>query len=156
MAEAQYGINVLLKKGYEPLIDIDWLSDLAARALESEGVGRPAEISLVITDDREIKALNRKFAGEDHATDVLSFPMVHLTELEKAGFVAPPDEVRHLGEVVISYETASRQAAEHGKAVEDEIAHLLFHGILHVLGYDHAEAQEEATMRAREEALLGA
>ena len=156
MPEPQYGINVLVKKEYEKLIDIDWLSDLSEKALESEGVDRPAELELVITDDREIQNLNRKFAGEDQPTDVLSFPMVHLTELEQAGFVAPPDKVRHLGEVVISFETARRQAGEHSREVEDELAHLLFHGILHVLGYDHVDEEDEKVMKGKEEALLRA
>jgi probable rRNA maturation factor len=153
-AEPHYGINVLVKKDYEELIDVDWLSDLAQRALESESIERPAELELVITDDAEIRGLNRKFAGEDAVTDVLSFPMVRLTELENAGFVAPPDKVKHLGEVVISYETTQRQAVEHERGVGDELAHLLFHGILHVLGYDHAEQEEERVMRAKEELLL--
>jgi probable rRNA maturation factor len=154
--EPRYGINVLVKKEFEPLIDVDWLSDLSEKALESEGVERPAELELVITDDHEIHNLNRKFAGEDQPTDVLSFPMVHLTELEQAGFVAPPDKVRHLGEVVISFETAQRQASEHARQIDDELAHLLFHGILHVLGYDHVDEDEERVMKGKEEALLRA
>ena len=156
MLEPQYGINVLVKKEYQPLIDIDWLSDLSEKALESEGIDRPAELELVITDDREIHNLNRKFAGEDKPTDVLSFPMVHLTELEQAGFVPPPDKVKHLGEVVISFETAQRQAGEHSREVAEELAHLLFHGILHVLGYDHVDEDEERVMQGKEEALLRA
>jgi probable rRNA maturation factor len=82
--------------------------------------------------------------------------MVHLTELEQAGFVAPPDKVRHLGEVVISFETAQRQASEHARQIDDELAHLLFHGILHVLGYDHVDEDEERVMKGKEEALLRA
>ncbi|MEX2238191.1 MAG: rRNA maturation RNase YbeY [Dehalococcoidia bacterium] len=156
MPAAQYGINVLVKKDFEQAVDIDWLSDLSQRALESEGVERPAELGVVITDDNEILHLNRKFAGEDHSTDVLAFPMAHLTELEDAGFVLPPDKVRHLGEVVISYETARRQALDHHRELTQEVAHLLFHGILHVLGYDHAEPDEEVIMQAKVEALLRA
>jgi probable rRNA maturation factor len=153
-AEPQFGINVLVKKGYEDLTDVDWLTDLAVKALESEGVARPAELELVITDDQEIRRLNKRFAGEDCATDVLSFP-VELTELEEAGYVAPPHQVRHLGEIVISYETACRQATDSGGEVNHEMAHLLFHGILHVLGYDHVETEEERVMRTKEEELLG-
>lgn len=152
--EPQYGINVLVKKGLEREIDVDWLSDLATRVLESEAVPRPAELGVVITDDAEIHEVNRKFAGDDYATDVLAFPMVHLKELEEAGFVAPPDKVKHLGEVIISYETARRQALDHERDLDQEVAHLLFHGVLHVLGYDHTEPEEEAEMRSREDALL--
>ena len=72
------------------------------------------------------------------------------------GFVAPPDKVRHLGEVVISFETAQRQAGEHSRQLDDELAQLLFHGILHVLGYDHVDEDDERVMKGKEEALLRA
>ena len=65
-----------------------------------------------------------------------------------------PDDVTRLGEVIISYETAERQATEAGKLVEDEIDHLLVHGILHLLGYDHANPEDERTMFVRTAALL--
>jgi probable rRNA maturation factor len=65
-----------------------------------------------------------------------------------------PEEVVRLGEVIISLDTAKRQAAEAGRALEAEVAHLLVHGILHLLGYDHAEPEEERAMQARERELL--
>jgi probable rRNA maturation factor len=66
-----------------------------------------------------------------------------------------PDAVQRLGEVIISFPTALRQSEEAGRAIEDELAHLLVHGVLHLLGYDHAESEQERLMRAREESLLG-
>ncbi|NIU63696.1 MAG: rRNA maturation RNase YbeY, partial [Pseudomonas stutzeri] len=69
-------------------------------------------------------------------------------------FALPPDEPAPLGEVVISYPTAVRQAEEQGHSVEAEVAHLLVHGVLHLLGYDHLEAEDERSMRRREKDIL--
>ena len=106
------------------------------------------ELSIVVTGDETIRRLNREYAGEDTSTDVLAFSL-----REGEEFVSP-DGVQRLGEVIISYPTARRQADEAGRAIVEEVAHLLVHGILHLLGYDHAGPEEEAEMRAREEALL--
>jgi probable rRNA maturation factor len=105
---------------------------------------------VLVTDDQTVRQLNLDYTGEDAPTDVLAFS---LTEGEE--FVSP-DGVLRLGEVIISYHTAQRQAAEAGRPVRDEVDHLLVHGILHLLGYDHAEAKEEERMRARERELLAA
>lgn len=119
------------------------------RVLEAE-VGGPAELHVLITDDEKVRELNRRYAGDDHATDVLSFSL-----REGEEFVAPDDVVR-LGEVIVSYPTAERQAREAGCSTEDEVTHLLTHGILHLLGYDHAEPEDRRRMRKREAELLGA
>jgi len=104
----------------------------------------------VITGDRAVQTLNRSYRGEDAPTDVLSFA---LTEGGQ-DFVLPPDGLLRLGEVVVSLPTARRQAQEAGRPVEEELAHLVVHGLLHLLGYDHREEREEREMRAREEPLL--
>lgn len=96
-----------------------------------------------------MRDLNRRFRRQDSATDVLSFGLA-----DNAGFVAG-EGARQLGEIVISFPTAKRQAREAGHDVEEELEHLLVHGILHLLGYDHERARDEKVMRAREEALLG-
>ncbi len=127
-----------------------WLTAIARRVLEAEAVP-PAELSIAITDDETVRALNRQYANEDAVTDVLSF-----SQREGEEFVSPPGGVPPLGEVIIAYPQAARQAAEHGHSVGDEIARLLIHGTLHLLGYDHAEAKEERRMRTREEELLEA
>lgn len=116
---------------------------LAAEVLSS------AEVHVLITDDAAVRDLNRRFAGDDHATDVLSFSL-----REGAEFVAP-DDVLRLGEVIVSYPTAERQGKEAGRSTEGEVAHLLTHGILHLLGYDHADPDDAQHMRAREAELLG-
>lgn len=136
-----------------------WLLKLARRSLKAEGV-RDAELSILITGDEQVRAYNRVYRGYDEPTDVLSFGLSELAKpaVDDAdpdpGFVLPPDAARQLGEVIIAFQTAQRQAAEQGHSLNAEIAHLLVHGILHLLGHDHYEPKETRVMRAREAALL--
>ncbi len=141
-------------------VDLAALERTAAAALESELDGT-AEMDFVIVDDERIRELNREWRGYDEPTDVLSFGLSDrskpaVDDEEPFPFPEGPDDLLHLGEVVISHPTAERQAAEHSRPLEEELRHLLIHGILHLLGYDHAEPEEEAAMRAREMALLAA
>ena len=122
--------------------------------------------SVVVADDETLHDLNLRFRGFDEVTDVLSFgdygapaedtalPAVE-PPLEN-GFPELPDEESSLGEVVLSYPMAERQAREHNVPVEREAALLVVHGILHLLGHDHAEPEEEAAMRAIEQQALSA
>lgn len=137
-------------------VDIAGLDDaalkrLAAHALAVENVARPAELSVVLTGDSAVRELNRTYRGVDSATDVLSF-----SQTEGEEFAVPDGETPHLGDVIISIETAQRQADEHSLAIQDEVAHLLVHGVLHLLGYDHEDPGDETVMRAHEDAILGA
>jgi probable rRNA maturation factor len=134
---------------FERFVEVEDLRRIAAGVLAAESVPA-AELGVVVTDDEAVRRLNAEYAGEDEATDVLAFSL-----REGEEFVSP-DGVMRLGEVIISYPTASRQAAEARRLVEEEIAHLLVHGILHLLGYDHAEPEEERVMLARTEELLAA
>ena len=93
------------------------------------------ELSVLLTDDRKIRTLNKQYRGQDRATDVLSFSQ---NEEENK----PNSHL--MGDVVISTVTAKRQAAEHGLTLEEEIVLLLIHGILHLLGFDHERSNEEA------------
>jgi probable rRNA maturation factor len=142
-----HSVLVSIEQPFEGLVGGGLIESIAARVLEAEGQP-PTELGVVVTDDDAVRDLNREYAGDDEATDVLAFSL-----REGEEFVSP-DEVQRLGEVVISYPTAQRQAEEAGRAVEEEVAHLLVHGILHLLGYDHTEEDEERVMRAREGALL--
>ena len=130
-------------------IESDRLEALADAVMDAEGLPL-GELGVVVTDDETIRELNREYAGDDTPTDVLAF------SLREGEEFASPDGVLQLGEVIISYPTAGRQAADAGRLVEEEIEHLLIHGVLHLLGYDHAEPQEEERMRARERDLLAA
>jgi probable rRNA maturation factor len=133
---------------------------LIRAALDAEGVADGASVSVVFTDDATVHELNRAYRGVDRPTDVLSFGLSEMAapadgQPDIPGFVLPPDSGLELGEIVISQETAERQAAEHSRALDHELAHLVVHGTLHLLGHDHAEPDEEAKMRVREdEALL--
>jgi probable rRNA maturation factor len=105
------------------------------------------ELSVLLCDDATIQPLNRDWRGKDKPTDVLSFPQVE-------GEIGDGPEL--LGDVVISLDTAARQAAERGHSVEAEVDVLLVHGLLHLLGYDHHDPEEEADMRAEEARVLAA
>ncbi len=104
-----------------------------------------ASLSILLTGDGRIRTLNRRFRGVDHATDVLSFP-AH----DPAG--SGPD----LGDLAISLDTAARRARRAGRPVGAEIDRYLAHGILHLLGHDHARPAEAREMERAEDALLGA
>jgi len=134
------------------------LERAAAGLLDAKGLAA-RELSLLLTDDASIREINLEWRGEDQATDVLSFPAdEELPEDERGGGVSlivaealgPPP----LGDVVISVETAARQAAELGQTTEEVAIFLLVHGFCHLLGHDHGEPDEARRMRAEEDALL--
>lgn len=133
-------------------VDLEALRAVASRTLKAERVRAPAELDIMLTDDGNIRALNKRFRGIDASTDVLSFAQYD-QELPPA---APPGYPRYIADVAISLETAHRQAKRYGIPLRDEVSHLLVHGILHALGYDHEDPADEEKMRAREEKILGA
>jgi len=149
-------LRIRIDGRYRKGIEEAWLRELAEKALLAGEVGGgDVELGLSITDDETVRHLNRDYRGLDECTDVLSFA---LTE-GKGGnggslFVMPPDGVRHLGEVVISYPRAVQQAAEHGRRSDDELAWLVVHGVLHLLGHDHDQPAKERRMRAVEKRVL--
>lgn len=145
---AGHDVQVTVQEPFEAYLSAEWLEGVAREALVAESV-KDAELGVLITDDETVRGLNRQYAGKDKATDVLSF------SLREGEEFASPDGVLRLGEVIISYPTAERQAREASRPLNEEVAHLLVHGILHLLGYDHSEPEEERVMRAREEAVLG-
>jgi probable rRNA maturation factor len=127
------------------------LREAARAALQSEGAPR-AEVSILLTDDSTIHALNRDYRSQDRPTDVLSFS-------QREG--APPPAAKSgnkrgwelLGDVVISVDTAARQADENGRALVEELALLTVHGVLHLLGYDDKTRRGAEEMEAKERAL---
>ncbi|MCR5041935.1 MAG: rRNA maturation RNase YbeY [Clostridia bacterium] len=119
-------------------------------ALELEGFERDAFISVKFTTDEGIHALNKKYRGVDRPTDVLSFPAADPGEWETG-----PDGMVILGDIVISIDTAVRQADEYGHSLQREIAFLTVHSMLHLLGYDHVGSSlERVRMREKEEKIL--
>ena len=146
----RYAVALHVEPRYARRVRSRSLAALARRVLAAEEVGAGATLSVVVTDDAKVRGLNRRFLGIDESTDVLSFGLE-----TKTRFVTSSAAGRQLGEVVISFQTAQRQAREAGHALDDELAHLLVHGILHILGYDHQRPAQERRMRAREDVLLG-
>jgi probable rRNA maturation factor len=107
-----------------------------------------AVVDITLTDDDEQRALNRTWRGKDTPTNVLAFPAADPSVPVPAG--AP----LLLGDVVLAFETVRREAAEQEKTLADHLRHLVVHGVLHLLGYDHENAAETAIMEAREIAIL--
>jgi probable rRNA maturation factor len=126
------------------------LREVCAAALVGEGVTGPVILTVTLVDDDEIREINRRHRDIDRPTDVLSFPLVD----DANGFALPPGAPRELGDVVVSYPRTLVQAAEYGHSVQRELAYLVVHGVLHIMGHDHELPAEQAVMRAREEAAL--
>jgi probable rRNA maturation factor len=145
-------------------VDVTRWQALAQGVLAAEGVRGHAELSIMFVGRDEISELNEQFMGKDGPTDVLAFP-IDAGEVEVASLPArsvgpdrappdPGDMPLLLGDVVVCPEVAVAQAPEHAGTVDDEFALLIVHGVLHVLGHDHAEPEEMMRMRAREIELL--
>ena len=148
MAEKDSVVEIQVAEMFAGLVPVERLERAVMVTLEREE--RPGEVTVVITDDEGIRELNRDFMGEDEATDVLSFP----SQEDGGPFIAAPGSDDYLGDVVISYARAVTQAFEQEHPVERELDLLVVHGVLHVLGMDHADADEAAAMQAVERELL--
>ncbi len=149
MPGPSYRVAFVVDPPYRARVRTRSLAALVRRTLASEGAPPPLVLSVAITNDATVRKLNRRYRGEDAPTDVLSFGLDSRERFVSAAG-AP-----QLGDVVISYPTAQRQARTAGHSLDNELAHLLVHGVLHLLGYDHETPREATAMRAREEALLG-
>jgi probable rRNA maturation factor len=108
---------------------------------------RPVEISVTLTGDEQVRALNAEWRGKDKPTNVLSFPMVDERDLTRANVDGPE---LLLGDIILARGICEAEAAEKGVSVEQHATHLLVHGTLHLLGYDHHEDRDAADMEARE------
>lgn len=128
--------------------------DLARRAAEAvfrhedawRGPGGPVEASIVLADDALVRDLNRTYRRQDRPTNVLSFA----NDRQPGGLGGPC----LLGDVILARETVEREARDQGKSVGEHMSHLVVHGLLHLLGFDHEEAPRAATMEALEVAIL--
>jgi len=109
--------------------------------------GRPIEISVCLTSDDHVRGLNAKWRGKDKPTNVLSFPMVESYELQNES-VAEKELL--LGDIILAHGVCEAEAIEKGVSFEEHTTHLLVHGTLHLLGYDHHDDTEAAEMEARE------
>jgi probable rRNA maturation factor len=140
------------------------LAILARRALLLAGAPSPASLMLILSDDRELAALNEKHMGHEGPTDVLSFPLLppsafpdHIGKTSVAGrpiepvYEQPDGQLPHLGDIIVSVERAAAQAPG---SLQDELRQLVVHGVLHVCGWDHAQPAERDAMRALESKVL--
>ncbi len=137
-------INIEVALGLGLKISSASLERTALETLQQQSV-LDADLTLVVSDDDAIRELNRNFLGNDSPTDVLSFP---------ANEMDPETGRRYLGDVIISLPRAREQAEGAGHPVEAELQLLVIHGVLHLLGYDHAEAEEKALMWAAQAQVL--
>jgi probable rRNA maturation factor len=125
------------------------LAVAAARlALRRSETPVEAVVDITLTDDAAQRTLNRDWRGKDTPTNVLSFPAAD------PDMTVPPGAPLLLGDVVLAYETVQREAGEQDKPFEDHFRHLVVHGVLHLLGYDHEDGADAATMEAQEIAIL--
>lgn len=145
---SRWEVSLYIDDAFQGALDGAKLEEVAVRALEAHGLAGPARISLALVGDEAVRQLNRIYRGQDQVTDVLSF------SLAGGGFPPPPDGIPYLGEVVVAYPQAERQARELGHPVETEAAWLVAHGVLHLLGYDHETEEDEARMREMEARAL--
>jgi probable rRNA maturation factor len=167
-------VDVTVRPDAPRLIPLAALARCVARALDAAAAPKPASVSVILTDDAELAILNAQHMGKSGATDVLSFPILPVdafsprpgaaprSEARGAAFPLPPGVRQPLGDIVVSVERAIDQA-EAGRGGQtgdvrwspgDELRLLVTHGTLHVCGWDHAEPEEEAAMRALERRLL--
>ena len=109
------------------------------------------ELTVILADDAAVRALNAEWRGKDKPTNVLSFPAATPEEIARARAGGPP---LLLGDVVLALETCRREAEDEGKPLADHLAHLVVHGVLHLLGHDHATEPEAERMEALEVAVL--
>ncbi len=127
-------------------IPVELVEKAAQTALVQQSAPPTAELTIVLSNDAQLRELNLQWMGIDAPTDVLSFP---------SDETDPETGSRYLGDILISLETAARQAAHAGHSVEAEAQLLAIHGILHLLGHDHAESEEKNRMWAAQSEILG-
>ncbi len=140
---------IFLEKIEELVPDISesLIENTAKEALKHQSAPIDADLTIVLSDDVQLHELNMQWMGVDAPTGVLSFPSDEIN---------PENENRYLGDIVISVQRAGEQAKSAGHAVESEVQLLVVHGILHLLGHDHAEEQDKARMwKAQAEILNG-
>ena len=143
----------LLQQAANETLNLEFKEELAALGLALEDL--ETEIGVTVVDDEEIRGLNRDYRGNDKVTDVLSFPqyeghdeiLAEMSSVEEGAALL-------LGDVVICYDQAVRQADEYGTGTTREIVYLFVHSMMHLLGYDHMEEDEKKEMREKEEEVL--
>lgn len=144
-------IDIQIVDQFAEVVNSELIKRVISTVLTHEGITEMVEVSVLVSDDATLHTLNRDYRGVDAPTDVLSFA----SEDDDSPFIHPPEEPRYLGDIAISYERVCAQAREYDHTVERELAFLVVHGMLHLLGYDHERGTKDATtMRSREKMVL--
>ncbi len=138
-------INIVISDEYLERVEEGLLTSAAETVLQLSGITDEVEMSVVIESDEQLSDLNQRFLGINAPTDVLSFP---------ADEMDPDSGLRILGDVIISFPRAVEQAAAANEKLEDELQLLVVHGTLHILGYDHATAEDKTTMWLEQQRAL--
>ena len=138
-------INLFVKRTYQKSIDQKFLSRVAEKIITLVELNEDVEVSIRIESDEVLHQLNHQYRGLDQPTDVLSF---------ESGMIDPETGMTSLGDILISYPTAEKQALEAGHPVENEIILLILHGILHLSGYDHSTQKEKDQMWQKQQSIL--
>lgn len=155
----QHDIDILIEDNRWQALDFDQLAARTIIYVLDQLVRHPAEVSVLACDDARITKLNTEFRTKPTATNVLSWPETDLNpEKEGAEPESPtpdPDGTISLGDIAIAYDTCAREAVEQGKPMVDHVTHLIVHGTLHLLGYDHICDRDATRMEALEVEILG-
>jgi probable rRNA maturation factor len=145
--------------GWDAAFDWEGLATRAGAAALAETphagldrAGYEVEVAVRLSDDAEVHKLNAQYRHKDQPTNVLSFPMVQPDLIE--GLANSDDGEVLLGDIILAYETVAREAGEKSLSVEDHAAHLIVHGVLHLLGYDHGDDVQGTHMESIETAAL--
>jgi len=138
-------INIEIIDRFENSIKQQIIHSTAQQTLQHQNTSDEVDLSIIVDDDEKLKELNRQFLGIDTATDVLSFP---------ANEIDPETGRRYLGDIIISFSHAEKQAQDAGHSTAREIQLLVVHGILHLLGYDHADNKGKQKMWIIQEEIL--
>lgn len=130
------------------------IKEVVSRVLEEEKVLPEIDVYITLTNNEEIHKINKEYRDVDRPTDVLSFPMYERDEIADLKNDTDDEIEKILGDIIVSIEKVREQAEEYGHSFERELAYLVTHGMLHLLGYDHMIEEEKAVMRKREEEIL--
>ena len=130
------------------------IKEVVSRVLEEEKVLPEVDVYITLTNNEEIHKINKEYRDVDRPTDVLSFPMYERDEIAGLKNDTNDEIEKILGDIIVSIEKVREQAKEYGHSFERELAYLVTHGMLHLLGYDHMIEEEKTVMRKREEEIL--
>ena len=160
-------VSVQIFQEFSESVSPEWIDAVVVGVLSIKPEWSSEQVSVVIADDESVADLNREHRGLDETTDVLSFSNRHSgqyygeddesrRESDLSNFVLPPGHHTDLGEVIVSYPQVSRQARQADHTVKKELAFMLAHGILHLLGYDHEREDEAAEMFSLQDRAIAA